>query len=139
MSTGAPIAIDGTTFVAGQIRPADLAEFAELGVTMIVNNRPDGEELGQPDSARMEVAAQAAGMAYRHIPFQGLPHRAAIVAVADAIDAAEGKVLLFCRSGTRSTWVWALAKARRGAEADRLIAQAAAAGYDLSSLPLYLD
>jgi len=139
MSWRGPIAIDGATFVAGQIRPDDLAEFAELGVAMIVNNRPDGEELGQPDSARMEAAAQAAGMDYRHIPFQGVPHRAAIAAVADAIDAAEGKVLLFCRSGTRSTWVWALAQARRGAEAERLIAQAAAAGYDLRSLPLYLD
>jgi uncharacterized protein (TIGR01244 family) len=133
------VAIDGSTFVAGQILPTEMADIAELGIAMIVNNRPDGEEFGQPESARIEAAAQAAGMEYRHIPFQGLPHRAAVAAVADAIDAADGKVLLFCRSGTRSAWVWALARARHGAEAEGLIAQAAAAGYDLTSLRLYLD
>jgi len=133
------IAIDSTTFVAGQIRASDLADIAACGVTMIVNNRPDGEELGQPDSAQLEAAARAAGLAFRHVPIQGLPHPAAIAAVADAIDAADGKVLLFCRSGTRSTWAWALAQAGRGADVSVLIGQAAAAGYDLSSLPHYLD
>ena len=132
------IAIDDSTFVAGQIRIADLADIAASGVAMIVNNRPDCEDFGQPESEQIEMAARAAGIAYRHVPFQGLPHRAAIAAVADAIDAADGKVLLFCRSGTRSTWVWALVRAGHGAEVNALIGQAAAAGYDLSTLPLHL-
>ncbi len=131
--------LDEKTFVCGQITPGEVPAIKDLGVTMIVNNRPDGEDFGQPESEQMEMAARAAGIAYRHVPFQGLPHRAAIAAVADAIDAADGKVLLFCRSGTRSTWAWALARARNGAEVNALIGQAAAAGYDLSTLPLHLD
>ncbi len=133
------IPLDDSTFVAGQIGPADLGDIAGRGVTLIVNNRPDGEEFGQPDNARLESAARALGIDWRHIPFQGLPHRAAIAAVADALDAAQGRVLLFCRSGTRSAWAWALARARAGADVDDLIARAASAGYDLGSLPLYLD
>lgn len=133
------IPIDGKTLVAGQIRPADLPGIAAHGVTMIVNNRPDSEELGQPENAAIEAAAQTLGIGYRHVPFQGLPHRAAVAAVADAIDAADGRVLLFCRSGTRSTWAWALARARSGVAVEALIASAAAAGYDLSALPAYLD
>ena len=133
------IPLDDGILVAGQIRPADIGAIADAGVTLIVDNRPDGEELGQPDAAEIERAAAAEGIAFRHVPFQGLPHPAAVQAVADALGGANGTVLLFCRSGTRSTWAWALARARGGADVDDLIATAAAAGYDLSALPLYLS
>ena len=62
------IPIDNGAFVSGQIAPADVAEAAALGVTLIVNNRPDGEEPGQPSGAEIEAAAVAAGLEYRHIP-----------------------------------------------------------------------
>ena len=133
------IPLDNGILVAGQIRPADIGEIADAGVTLIVDNRPDGEELGQPDAAEIERAAAAEGIAFRHVPFQGLPHPAAVAAVADVLGGANDTVLLFCRSGTRSTWVWAMAKARGGANVHDLIARAAVAGYDLSALPAYLD
>jgi uncharacterized protein (TIGR01244 family) len=99
---------------------------------VIVNNRPDGEEPGQPDSAEIEAAARAAGLDYRHIPIAGGFPAAAVEAVAEALD--RGPVLLFCRTGTRSTYAWALARSSRGAAADGLIAAAAGAGYDLRPL-----
>lgn len=115
-----------------QLRAADIPAARELGVALIVNNRPDGEEPGQPASAEIEAAALAAGLGYRHIPVAGGFPPAAVNAMRAALD--EGPVLAFCRSGTRSTWLWALARASGGADAATLIRQAAAAGYDLRPL-----
>ena len=132
------IPIDADTLVAGQILPTDVAEAAVLGVTLIVNNRPDGEEPGQPSGEAIKSAAEAAGLDYCHIPVAGGFSQGQVADMAEALERAEGKVLAFCRSGTRSTYLWALARASRGADGDTLFAQAAAAGYDLSPLRAYL-
>ena len=55
-----------------------------------------------------------------------------------ALDEAEGTMLAFCRSGTRSTFLWALAQANRGADGETLVRQAAEAGYDLSPIRPHL-
>jgi uncharacterized protein (TIGR01244 family) len=122
--------------VAPQISEADVAEAARVGVALIINNRPDREEPGQPAGAAIEKAARAAGIAYVAIPVTGMASISAddIAAFAAAVEAAEGPTLAFCRSGTRSTVLRALAEAARGAEINRLINEAADAGYNLSSL-----
>jgi uncharacterized protein (TIGR01244 family) len=125
--------LDESTCVAGQIRPD---EVAGLGVRILINNRPDGEEPGQPDSADIEAAARSAGLDYRHIPISGGISAAQIEAMAEALEA--GPALAFCRSGTRSTWLWALARAKLGADPDGLVAAAAEAGFDLSPLRPHL-
>lgn len=122
--------------VAGQIAPADVARAAAAGVRTIVNNRPDGEEPGQPLSAEIAAAAKAAGLDYRHIPVAGGISAAQVEAMADALEA--GPVLAFCRSGTRSTYLWALARAARGADGETLALRAAEAGFDLSPIRLFL-
>jgi uncharacterized protein (TIGR01244 family) len=123
--------IDDKVQVSGQVRPE---EIARLGVAMIVNNRPDGEEPGQPTSDEVEAAARAAGIDYRHIPMAGGLSLPLIAQMADALAAAEGEVLAFCKSGTRSTYLWALARSRMGDDAEELVSKAAAAGYDLSPI-----
>lgn len=130
--------LDGTTLVAPQLGPGQMSEAVAAGVQMVINNRPDGEEPGQPTSDEIEAAARAAGLDYRHIPFQGLPPSQAVEAVGRALAEAGGPALLFCRSGTRSTWAWAMARAREGDDPAAMIRAAAAAGYDLGALPLYL-
>ncbi len=131
--------LDESVLVSVQILPEQVAEAAALGVTMIVNNRPDGEEPGQPASARIAEAARAAGIGYRHIPVtMGALGPDQIAAMAEALDAAQGRTLAFCRSGTRSTFLWALARRQGGADGAELFEQAAAAGYDLSPLRPYL-
>ncbi len=122
-------------WTAPQITPDDIAAVNALGVTLIINNRPDGEAIGQPRGADIEKAAMAAGLSYVAIPVRpaGVGDRHL-----DAFDAAvadnPGGVLAFCRSGTRSTTVWALAKARAGAPADEIIREASDAGYNLSGI-----
>ena len=118
-----------------QVRPADVPALAAEGIRILVNNRPDGEEPGQPSAAEIAEAAAEAGLAYRHIPVAGGFSPAQAEAMAEALD--QGPALLFCRTGTRSTYLWALARSRGGEDPQALTSRAAAAGYDLAPiLPL---
>jgi uncharacterized protein (TIGR01244 family) len=118
--------------VAGQLPLAAMAQAATQGYTLVINNRPDAEEPGQPDSANMAAAAQAAGLAYVHIPMgpAGVSHDM-ITATRAALAQSMGPVLAFCRSGNRSSILWGLAKAAGGEDPVSVIGLAAAAGYDL--------
>jgi uncharacterized protein (TIGR01244 family) len=120
--------------VAPQIQPEDAARAAGDGYTLIVNNRPDGEEPGQPTGAQIEAAAKAAGLAYVHVPVRGMPTAEQVDLVAAAVAAAEGPTLLFCRSGTRSIITWSLGEVAQGGDRADLAAKGAAAGYDLSGV-----
>jgi uncharacterized protein (TIGR01244 family) len=120
--------------VAPQISVDDVAEAQAQGVTMIVNNRPDDEEPGQVNGAQIEAAALKAGIDYIAVPVaHGGFAPWQLDGMAQALEqAGDGKLLAYCRSGTRSTLLWALTRARAGDHPDVLAAQAAAAGYDIS-------
>ena len=120
--------------VSPQLSPGDLAEAAAQGFVRLVCNRPDAEGPGQPSSAEMKAAAEAAGLEFVHLPFAGMPDAATADAVFAAVAESPGPVLAYCRSGTRSITAWALGALRAGAQ-DRaeLVALAAGAGYDLSA------
>jgi len=132
--------IDASIAVAPQIAPDAIAELAAAGFTDIINNRPDGEDFGQPDGDEIAAAAGAAGMTYTAIPVTqaGFSHPQ-IDAMAAVLDKAKGPVLAYCRSGTRSCNLWALAAVKAGAHPDAVMAKAAAAGYDLTGLRPLLD
>jgi uncharacterized protein (TIGR01244 family) len=119
--------------VAPQITPADVAAAADLGFRTIINNRPDGEEPGQPTNAEIAAAAKAAGVAYFHVPIMGRPSPAQLATTRELWAEAPRPVLAFCRSGTRSITTWAMSQAGAvdGAELVRLGRQA---GYDLSGV-----
>ena len=120
-------------YAAGQIEPADIALAKQAGVVAVVNNRPDGEASGQPSGDAIRAAAEDAGLAYTAIPIGPAGFGAQDVeALAQALDDADGPVLGFCRSGTRSTLLWALAQARKGRDLDAIAKDAAQAGYDVS-------
>ncbi len=132
--------IDDSISVAPQITPEDVAEIAAAGFTAIVNNRPDDEEGGQPEGAAIRAAAEAAGLSYTAIPITHAGFSGNQVdAMVAALEAANGPVLAYCRSGTRSCNLWALARAKMGDNPDRLMSQAAATGYDLTGIQPLLD
>ena len=127
--------LDDHTLVCGQISPEEIAGLAEGGVTMLVNNRPDGEDVEQPAAAEIEAAAAAAGIAYRFVPVQRGIGPAEVEGMRDAIrEAADGKLLAFCRSGTRSALTWALAKRTDGASAEEVTQRVSQAGFDPSPI-----
>ena len=132
--------IDDRFAVAPQIAPKDVEGIKAAGYVAIVNNRPDGEEPGQPGGEAIRAAAEAAGLAYTAIPVTGAGFsHPQVTAMIDAIDRADGPVLAYCRSGTRSCNLWALAGAGLGEPQDQLVGKAAGAGYDLDTLRPLMD
>ena len=124
--------LDENTLVSGQIRPEDVASLKELGVTLIVNNRPDNEDVGQPEGDEIEAAAKAAGIEYRHVPIARGLGPSDIEAMREAMHAVSGgKLFAFCRSGNRSTLAWAVAKSEDGMSREELDQRASKAGFDL--------
>ncbi|MDE1894886.1 MAG: TIGR01244 family phosphatase [Xanthomonadaceae bacterium] len=118
--------------VTTQIAVADLAALAARGFRSVINNRPDGEEAGQPGSVALAQAASQAGLEYRHIPVvPGQLQDAQVAAFSAALAEMPAPTLAFCRTGTRSTMLWAL---QAKGSADAILATAGKAGYDLSAL-----
>jgi uncharacterized protein (TIGR01244 family) len=130
--------INDKVSVAGQIALEDLRELKAQGFSAVINNRPDGEAPDQPTATEIEAAALEAGLAYHFIPLgrDGVS-QPMIEATREALDAASGPVLSFCRTGTRSTTLWALAQAGRS-PAEEIVSAAAEAGYDISHLHAHL-
>jgi uncharacterized protein (TIGR01244 family) len=127
--------LDDQISVFGQITPDDVAAARAQGFTLLINNRPDDEQPDQPAGAEIEAAARAHGIAYVAIPVDHAGFADwQVTEMADALAQAPGPVLAFCRSGTRSTFLWALARARLGDDGDALVAKAAAAGYDIGAI-----
>ncbi|MEO9601464.1 TIGR01244 family sulfur transferase [Parasphingorhabdus sp.] len=126
--------------VAPQITLEDVASAKADGVTLIINNRPDGEDPSAPQSADIEAAAGAAGIDFVAIPITHSGFSAPQVdAMIAALDGTEGKTLAYCRSGTRSTLLWSLAQAKQGVAPDEIARLAGNAGYDITPVRAIVD
>lgn len=125
--------ITDTVFASPQIGTDAIAQAKALGIVRIINNRPEGEEDGQPTGAAIEAAARDAGLDYVAIPVTHAGFsQGQVDAMLTALDDADGPVLAYCRSGTRSTLLWALARAKAGDNPAVIASKAAAAGYDVT-------
>ncbi|OOG43567.1 TIGR01244 family sulfur transferase [Rhodanobacter sp. C05] len=123
-----------TLSVSGQIDEADVELLAAQGFRSLINNRPDGEAAGQPDSAVIAALAARHDVTYQYLPvISGQLQDAQVEAFTQALTTLPAPTLAFCRTGTRSTMLWALGAARSQPVEDVLRA-AAAAGYDLDAL-----
>ncbi len=125
--------------VSPQISPDDVAAIKAAGFVAIVNNRPDGESPDQPPSAVIEQAARDAGLAYHYIPLgrEGVTPQM-VEETKSVLEGSAGPVFCYCRSGTRSTTLWALSQAGKQPAAE-IISAAANAGYDMSHLAGHLS
>ena len=132
--------LDDKVLASPQISLADIAAAKALGVRLVVNNRPEGESDDQVPGGQIEAAARTAGMDYVAIPIthSGFSH-GQVDAMAQALANSDGPVLAYCRSGTRSTLLWALAEASQGKDADALTRSAQQAGYDLTPIRAMMD
>ena len=124
--------------VAGKLDRADIEALAQAGVRTIINNRPDGEDPGQLPAADARRLAESLGISYHHIPVTAVTlSRADVDAFAATLRSAPQPVVVHCRSGTRSTLIWALTRLREGADPSVLIAEAARHGIDIAALPAF--
>ena len=123
--------LDEKVLISSQIAPQEIAGLAAQGVTLLVNNRPDGEEPGQPLASEIEAAAESAGIDYRFVPIIRGIGPADVEAMQEALrDGQSGKLLAFCRTGTRSALALALAKREEGASLEEVVSQLSQAGVD---------
>lgn len=132
-------ALSPDVLVSGQIVPDDLPQLKTLGVTLVINNRPDGESPDQPAGHRIAQAAQEQGVAYAAIPVAGqlAPEHAEQLQTLLAQN--HGKALLYCRSGMRSALLWAVAQAGAGTPTGDIAAAVEGAGYSVAPVRDLLD
>ncbi|WP_370190508.1 TIGR01244 family sulfur transferase [Qipengyuania sp.] len=127
-------------YASPQVTPGEMSEAAAMGIALVVNNRPDGEAPDQPPGADIEAAARAAGMDYLAIPVGNAGFsEPQVERLQQALAGASGPVLGFCRSGTRSTLLWSLARARSGEDPESIADAAAAVGYDVTPVRPAMD
>ena len=102
--------------VAPQIEPADIEFFAEHGFTVVICNRPDGEDPGQPTAESIRAACEETGIAFHMIPMSGRwVGEDTVDRFIEVVQQADGPVLGYCRSGTRSAILWQIASQKIGA------------------------
>ncbi|MFC3061418.1 TIGR01244 family sulfur transferase [Paenirhodobacter populi] len=125
--------------VTPQITPEDVALAAKMGFRTLIDNRPDGEAGSDLDSTVMARAAEEAGLAFHYLPYTPGELTAELSeAFNAAYAAAEKPVLAYCRSGTRSSHLWALSQAETR-PVPEIVELAARAGYDHSGLVALLE
>lgn len=134
------VAITPDFAVSAQLGPADFQAIARLGFRSVINNRPDGEEEGQLSDRMAAVHAWRAGLRYRYVPARKMDlfTDPVVVGMQNALAELPGPVLAYCKSGMRSTIVWAAATARRR-PVDEVLDMLARAGQDLDFLRDELD
>ena len=132
--------LNDRVFASPQIGLAEVAEAADMGIGLIINTRPEQESDDQTPGAAIEAAARAAGISYVAIPVTHAGFsEGQVKAMMAALTATDASVLAYCRSGTRSTLLWALAEASSGADPEELTTMARQAGYDLAPIRAMLD
>jgi uncharacterized protein (TIGR01244 family) len=123
--------------VKGQLGLADVGVAKDTGYQTIIDMRPDGEAADQPAASVMQSRVQSAGLSFAYVPTANGPiPEETVQALSKALSEAKGPVLLYCRSGSRSSRVWALAEASRagGKTAAEIAATVRAAGYQIDDL-----
>lgn len=122
-----------------QPAPDEIGELADRGYRSIISNRPEGEAPDQPKWNELKAAALARGMEAVHIPVvAGRIGEADIRAFREALERLPKPIAAFCRTGTRSTILWALVN-EASLTADERIKIAAKEGYDLEPFRRLLE
>ena len=120
--------------VSKQLTEAELGIVAAQGFRSLINNRPDNEADDQPTDDVLRAAAERLGLAYRFVPvISGQITDDNVAQFDKAMNDLKGPILAMCRTGTRSTTLWALHKSRLHDPA--VVTKIAAdAGFDLTAV-----
>ncbi len=97
--------------ITPQVMVAELEAVAQMGFKAIICNRPDGEGPDQPSFSEMEQAALAHGLQMRYLPAEsGKVRDEDGKAFGELLATLPAPVLAYCRTGMRSTTMWALSQ-----------------------------
>lgn len=128
-------------YVSPQLNAEDAAEAAQNGIRTVICNRPDNEEENQPSAAQVGQWLAVQGInVIRHQPVVAPKITAAdVAAFQKLLSEAEQPVLAYCRTGTRSTLLWAYHAVQNGMSVAEAKAAAANAGIDLTAFEARLQ
>ena len=124
--------------VSPQIAISEIATLKAQGFDVVISNRPDGEEIGQPLTADIQAAVEAAGMKFVHLPIVSGQFTQEAADGFGEVVANNNKVFAYCRTGTRCAALWALSQAGK-ASADDILGATSSAGYDFPQLRGFLE
>ena len=129
--------INAKQYVSGQITIDMMKDISDLGITLIINNRPDYEEEGQESSEDLMKKAESLGIKFINIPFAANTlDKEKIINFSNLIKNNEQKALYFCRSGARSSTIWGIASVLYlDKDINEVMNKINNIGYDSSVLP----
>jgi|TARA_B110000438_G_scaffold211361_1_gene203403 uncharacterized protein (TIGR01244 family) len=129
--------INAKQYVSGQITIDMMKDISDLGITLIINNRPDYEEEGQASSEELMKKAESLGIKFINIPFAANTlDKEKIINFSNLIKNNEQKALYFCRSGARSSTIWGIASVLYlDKDINEVMNKINNIGYDSSVLP----
>ncbi len=126
-----PVTLSDALAVSGQPELADFAALAKEGFEIVVCNRPEGETADQPVLSEVRRAVEATGMRFVNYPVTAVTFPGDDLANIERLfNGSEGKVLAFCRTGTRCTNLWVVSRAP--SERNSAESLALTLGYDLT-------
>jgi len=125
-------------YVSSQISEEDLVSFKNEGFSLIVCNRPNGEEENQTDFELIRKQCESIGLTFMNLPMVPGDLQSELIFETKKILDTNQKTLAYCRTGTRCINLWACANVFKE-EVDETIKMASRAGYDLDHLRPMLD
>ena len=120
--------------VSDQISEEDVEKLKNAGFKTIFCNRPDNEEQNQITVKSIQDKVIKSGLNFVHQPvIGGQISQNDIDQFSDYYDEAEKPIFAYCRTGTRSSMLWALSESGKR-PIDEILKLTSAAGYNLSNL-----
>ena len=120
--------------ISPQVLVSEIQAIAQAGFKAIICNRPDGEGPDQPSFKEIEQAANKYGLTATYLPAESGKVRDEEGQVfGQLLNTLPGPVLAYCRTGMRSTTLWALSQAG-SKPLPQILEASQKAGFDMKAL-----
>lgn len=123
-------------YVSKQLDERIAKRAAQYEIKTVICNRPDGEEEGQPSFETVKEWLNKYGIEnviYMPVVMNDIDDNA-LEEFKQAVAKSPAPILAYCRTGTRSSMMWALNQVKRGVEVNSVIKAAELANINLEPL-----
>ena len=125
-------------YAANQIQAKDIAQLKQEKFECVLCNRPDNEEQDQPSVEMIKSQCLANGIEFLHLPITPGDFNLEAIMETEKVLKTAKKTLAYCRTGTRSTMLWAFAKTK-DLEVDEVLKITDHSGYNFQHLKELLE
>ncbi|URQ64973.1 TIGR01244 family sulfur transferase [SAR86 cluster bacterium] len=125
-------------YAAHQIQAKDIAQLKQEKFEYVLCNRPDNEVQDQPSAEVIKSECLANGIEFLHLPISPGDFNLEVIMETEKVLKTAKKTLAYCRTGTRSTMLWAFAKTK-DLEVDEVLKITDHSGYNFQHLKELLE